>query len=160
MSDHLQPIDHSALRTNQAMIIAILLAAFVGGAPVLVIMVGVIMLFGTALGKPGFLPVVRALRALGKFPPDVILDHLEPHRFAQGLGAVVLSAATVFFFMGLSILAWLLVWMVVALAGLNLFGGFCVGCAFYYWLNRLGVPGFSQVPPPGALPGRRPPAGK
>ena len=32
----------------------------------------------------------------------------------------------------------------IVLAGLNLFAGWCAGCTVYYWLNRLGVPGFTQ----------------
>jgi len=47
---------------------------------------------------------------------------------------------------------------VTLLAAVNLFAGVCVGCAIYYWLARLHVPGFSKSPPPGALPGRRPAA--
>ena len=35
--------------------------------------------------------------------------------------------------------------IVVALAGLNLFAGICVGCMMYYWFNRLGVPGFKYA---------------
>ena len=57
---------------------------------------------------------------------------------------------------GLSISGWVLVWIVIALAALNLFGGFCVGCALYYWLTRLGVPGFTKQPPAGTFPGTRP----
>jgi hypothetical protein len=45
---------------------------------------------------------------------------------------------------------------VVALAALNAFGGFCVGCAVYYWLARLNVPGFAKTPPAGIFPGTKP----
>ena len=34
----------------------------------------------------------------------------------------------------------------IVLAGLNLFAGWCAGCTMYYWLNRLGVPGFDHQP--------------
>jgi hypothetical protein len=37
-------------------------------------------------------------------------------------------------------------WVVVVLAALNLFLGFCAGCFVYYQLNRLGVPGFQYSP--------------
>ena len=47
-----------------------------------------------------------------------------------------------------------LVWLVIALAALNLFGGFCVGCAMYYWFNRLQVPGFIRAPPGDGSPAR------
>jgi hypothetical protein len=47
---------------------------------------------------------------------------------------------------------------VVALAALNAFGGFCVGCAMYYWLGILKVPGFTKAPPAGIFPGMKPKA--
>jgi hypothetical protein len=39
-----------------------------------------------------------------------------------------------------------LAWLVVTLAALNLFLGFCAGCFVYYQLNRLQVPGFDHRP--------------
>ena len=59
-------------------------------------------------------------------------------------------------FGGAATLGWGLVWMVTALAALNAFGGFCVGCFIYYWLGRLNMPGFRATPPPDTFPGRRP----
>jgi hypothetical protein len=43
-------------------------------------------------------------------------------------------------------LGWALAWLVVVLAALNLFLGFCAGCFVYYQLNRLQVPGFHHSP--------------
>ena len=151
-----RPVDHSALRANQAMIIALLGAAYVADAPWLATFVGAVMLLGSALGRPGFLDVYRLLRAVRVLRPDVYQDHPEPHRFAQALGGLVLAGATAAFLTGIPIGGWILTWIVIALAGLNLFGGFCVGCAVYYWLARLKLPGFTQSPPDGVLPGRRP----
>ncbi|MGH2524286.1 MAG: DUF4395 family protein, partial [Anaerolineales bacterium] len=88
--------------------------------------------------------------------PDVLNDNSEPHVFAQGFGAVVLFGALAAFVVGLSALGWALAWLVIALAALNLFVGFCAGCAVYYWLNRLRLPGFAKAPPPGTFPGMRP----
>jgi len=39
---------------------------------------------------------------------------------------------------------WALIIVVIVLASLNLFAGWCAGCTMYYWLNRLGVPGFTR----------------
>jgi hypothetical protein len=39
-----------------------------------------------------------------------------------------------------------------------LFVGFCAGCALYYWLGRLSVPGFIKSPPQETFPGMRPKA--
>lgn len=153
----LKPVDHAALGTNQAMIILLLALAFVLDLPWLAGVVALFMLGGTALGKPGFFWVYRyALRPLGLVRPDVLMDHPEPHRFAQGFGGMVVLAAFLLLLSGLPGLGWALAWMVVGLAALNLFAGFCTGCAIYYWLNRLNVPGFVHTPPTGAKPGMRP----
>jgi ABC-type xylose transport system permease subunit len=58
--------------------------------------------------------------------------------------------------LGATLAGWVLAWVVIVLASLNLFLGFCAGCAVYYWLNRIRVPGFSKTPPVGTFPGMRP----
>src|SRR3990172_25152 len=152
----LRPVDHTALRVNQAFIISLLGAGFIAGSTVLVAVVALVMALGTILGRPGFLPLYQLIRGRGPFKPDIVQDNPEPHTFAQGMGAVVLVGSIVCALVGLEFVAWLLAWVVIVLAALNLFGGFCVGCAIYYWLNRLGAPGFQQSPPPGVTPGKRP----
>jgi Domain of unknown function (DUF4395) len=149
-------VDHAGLRTNQAGIISFVLLAFVFNSVWLVGLVGLVMLAGSAFGRPGFLPLYRLLRRLGWVEPDPIPDHPEPHRFAQLVGGVFLAGATCALLVGWTTLGWVFAWLVVALAALNLFAGFCVGCAAYYWLGRLGLRGFGQTPPAGTLPGRRP----
>jgi molybdopterin converting factor small subunit len=149
-------VDHNALRTNQAMIIALLLAAFITDRSWLSTAVAGIMLLGTTWSIIGFKPVYWFLRFVALLQPDVLQDNPVPHRFSQALGGVVLAGATLAFSASSATLGWSLVWLVIILAGLNLFGGFCVGCAVYYWLNRLQIPGFSHAPPSGVTPGRRP----
>lgn len=153
-------VDHAALRTNQAFIIGLSLLAFIFNLPLVAGLVGLLMLLGTVLGKPGFGFLYRwVFKPLGWVKPDPVEDNPEPHRFAQGFGSVVLLGGVVSLLLGGTTFGWVLVWVVIALAALNLFGGFCVGCAMYYWLNRLQVPGFSKTPPPGTLPGMRPDVG-
>ncbi len=158
-SEALRAVDHAALRTNQAFIISLLLLAFVGDLAWIVAGVGGVMLAGSILGRPGFVPAYLLLRRLRVVRPDLINDHPQPHRFAQTLGGVFLAVGALLLYAGSPFLGWVLSWVVIALAALNLFGGFCVGCALYYWLSRLGVPGFHQSPPPGSFPGRRPATG-
>ncbi len=126
-------------------------------APLFVYLVMAVMLAGSAVGRPGFLPVYRSvlLRA-GWVRPDPLADHPEPHRFAQTLGGGVLVLASLALLLGATGLGWALVWLVIFLAALNLFAGFCAGCFVYYWLARIGAPGFSQTPPPNTFPGMRP----
>ncbi|MEN4011544.1 MAG: DUF4395 domain-containing protein [Bellilinea sp.] len=153
----LQPVDHTALRTNQTVIILGLVLAFILNLPALAGLIGALMLFGALLKQPAFGWLYRAvLKPLGVLHPDVIADYREPHSFAQGFGGVVLLAGFMSLVAGAATIGWALTWLVIALAALNLFVGFCVGCAVYYWLNRLNVPGFSQSPPPGSQPGWRP----
>lgn len=155
--NQLQNVDHSALRMNQAAIITFLLIAFILNVPWLVPLVALVMLSGTAMKRPGFRPLYTGiLKPLGLVKPDVLRDNPEPHLFAQGFGGVVLLLATLTFVLGDAALGWALAWIVVALAALNVFAGFCVGCAIYYWLHRLNVPGFIKSPPEGTFPGMRP----
>lgn len=155
----LKMVDHAALRSNQASIITLLILAFVTDSLPLVLLVSAVMLAGSLLKRPGFLPVYRIVSRLGVIRQDVIADHPEPHRFAQTLGGVFLAVSSLSLGLGAALIGWALAWIVVGLAALNLFGGFCVGCALYYWLSRVGVPGFHQDPPPGTVPGRRPGSG-
>ena len=153
----LSKVDPSALRTNQAMIIGLSLLGYIFDMPVLAGFVGIVMAVGTLVKRPGFGAVYsKLLRPLGLVRPDILEDNPEPHRFAQGFGSVVVLTGTIALMLGSDLLGWLLVWFVIALAALNLFAGFCVGCAMYYWLNRMSVPGFVKSPPPGTPPGMRP----
>lgn len=156
----LQKVDHSALKANQLMIIILSILAFIFDLPILVAFVALVMGIGSVLKVPGFLPVYRSiLKPRGWMKPDVLYDNPEPHRFAQFLGFLFLTAGSVALFSGATLLGWSLTWLVVALAALNAFGGFCVGCAVYYWLSRLKLPGFSKQPPAGTFPGTKPKAG-
>ncbi|HOA24075.1 MAG TPA: DUF4395 domain-containing protein [Aggregatilineales bacterium] len=141
-------VDHSALRTNQAFIIGLLILAFVLDAWPLVAFVAAVMLVGTAWpGAALFQRIYRhVLRPTGLVKPDVIPDNPEPHRFAQGLGGTFVLIGAVLLAAGVPVAGWALAWLVIGLAALNLFVGFCAGCFVYYRLNRLGVPGFTQSP--------------
>jgi len=157
MAQTLQKVDHSALRVNQAFIIGLSLLAFVFNAWWLAALVLAVMAYGTVRRQPGFKVIYTGLlKPRGWVKPDVLNDNPEPHVFAQGFGAVVLAIAVALLLVGPAAIGWALVWLVIALASLNLFVGFCAGCAVYYWLARLNLPGFGKTPPPGTFPGMRP----
>jgi hypothetical protein len=141
-------VDHSALKVNQAFIIAFLALAFVLDSAWLVAFVAAVMLLGTAVPALSLFKRVyqHALRPAGLVKPNVITDNPEPHRFAQGFGGVVLLGALAALLGGATTLGWALVGLVIVLAALNLFLGFCAGCFVYYQLHRLGVPGFARGP--------------
>ena len=140
-------VDHSALRTNQAFIISLLLIAFIINAPWLVAFAAAVMLLGTFVPRLSLFKAAYLyfLKPRGLVKPDVKADNPEPHLFAQGVGGTFLAVATIAFVLGASSLGWVLTWIVIALASLNLFAGICVGCLMYYWFNRLGVPGFKYA---------------
>lgn len=159
-SQTLHKVDHSALKTNQLIIISLNILAFILDLPVLAAFVALVMGLGSALKRPGFGFVYQSvLKPRGWMKPDVLDDNPEPHRFAQFLGFLFMTGGSLALFLGTAVLGWVLVWIVVALAALNAFGGFCVGCAMYYWLARLNVPGFAKQPPAGIFPGMKPKAG-
>jgi hypothetical protein len=157
MNGSLQKIDHTALKVNQITIVVLNILAFVLAAPLLAAFVTAVMLLGTARRAPGFGFLYQyLLQPRGWVKPEVLLDHAEPHRFAQGFGSLVMLAGSLAFWLGAPTVGWGLVWLVTALAALNAFGGFCVGCFVYYWLARLRLPGFIKNPPQGTFPGMRP----
>ena len=141
-------VDQTALKVNQAFIIVLLMLAYVLDAVWLVAFVAVVMLLGTAVPKLSLFKQIylKILKPAGIVKPDVILDNPEPHRFAQGFGGVVVAFSTMALLLGAHSLGWMLAAVVVFLATLNLFLGFCAGCFIYYQLNRLGVPGFAHSP--------------
>lgn len=144
----LPTVDQSALRVNQAFIIGLLVLAFVLNAVWLVAFVALVMLLGTAVPRFSLFKAVygRFLRPAGFVKPDVIADNPQPHRFAQGLGGLFVALATLALLAGLPLAGWALAGLVVALAALNLFLGFCAGCFVYYQLNKAGLPGFTAGP--------------
>ncbi|MDD5367761.1 MAG: DUF4395 domain-containing protein [Anaerolineaceae bacterium] len=157
MANELTKVDHSSLKANQAAIIGLLLVAYIARLPWLATVTGLVMLLGTVGKRPGFgFLYFSFLKPLGWVKPDILQDNPEPHRFAQGFGGTVLIVASLAFLLGTSVTGWALTWLVIAFAALNLFVGFCTGCAVYYWLHRLNTPGFIKAPPEGIFPGMRP----
>lgn len=141
-------VDHTALRVNQASIIALLTLAFILDSWIIAAFVGAVMLIGTAAPKLALFKqfYVRVLKPAGFLKPDVVVDNPEPHRFAQGFGGVVVALGVLALLLGATVVGWALAWVVIFLAALNLFLGFCAGCFVYYQLNRLNVPGFEHSP--------------
>lgn len=130
--------DENALRVNQATLIVLLVAGFVLNEPLLALFVALVLALGTLLEVPGFMPVYHyILKPMNIVKPRIVNDDPKPHRFAQGVGAACTLAGALLLFSGKAYLGWGLVWVVVTLAGLNLFTGFCAGCFLYYWINRL-----------------------
>lgn len=150
-------VDHAGLRTNQAFIIGLLLVAFVADLGWLVVVVAVIMAIGTVWPRAALFQAIYRTWLRDRFiKPDILEDNPEPHRFSQGFGAAVLTVALALFAVAYTTAAWTVVGVVILLAGINLFAGFCAGCFLYYWLARLQVGGFHAQPIDGTAPGMAP----
>jgi hypothetical protein len=132
-------VDRTALRVNQAFIIGVLALAFLLDQPWLVAFVFAVMAIGTAFPQAAlFQRIYRdVLRPAGLLKPDLHAEDAAPHRFAQGMGAAVLLIATIALLAGAQALGWGLSFVVIALAAVNLFFGFCAGCFVYFQLQRL-----------------------
>jgi hypothetical protein len=148
MATALRKVDHNGLRTGQALTIILLLAGFVLNSALLVAIVGVAQLLAAvdAPFAPYRLIYQRVVKPSGLVKPHVLNDNPEPHRFAMGIGGVFNTLATILLLAGAPTPAWVLVWIVIALANLNFWLNFCAGCWMYYQFNRLGVPGFAHAP--------------
>jgi hypothetical protein len=136
-----QRVDHTALRFNQACIIGLLILAFLIDASWLVAFVAAVMLAGAWQPNAGLFKQVygRWLKPAGVLKPDIVADEPQPHLFAQGVGGLVLLVSTLALLAGAPVLGWVLAGLVVALAAVNLFWGFCVGCFLYLQLARRGI---------------------
>lgn len=144
----LRKVDHSGLKTGQALTIILLLIGFVIESWVFVAIVAIAQLLG-GFGLP-FAPYrliyQHIVKPLGLIKPHVVDDNPEPHRFSMFVGTVFNGVATLALLSSASTIGWVLVWIVIVLANLNFWLNFCLGCWFYYQLNRYGIPGFSQAP--------------
>lgn len=141
-------VDYTAVRTHQVFIVCGLILAFVAGAWWLAAFVSIISIVGAVMPAMGLTRALYAfvLRPLRLIKPDVRVDNPEPHLFAQGLGGAIMLLAALALLFGATTLGWAICWLVVALASLNLFTGTCVGVLTYYYLHRLGLPGFNHSP--------------
>lgn len=147
-TESLRKVDQTGIKVGQATTIILLLLGFVLNSWLLVVLVAIAQLLSAldAPYAPYRLFYQRVIKPLGIVKPNVITDNPEPHRFAQLLGGVMNSVAAVLLLASVSTPAWVLVWIVIALANLNFWLNFCLGCWMYYQLNRLGVPGFTHAP--------------
>ena len=133
--------DRMALRVNQAFIILFIVAGYILDLPALVVFVAVVMSAGTLVPAAALFQQFyrQVLRPAGLLKPDLHQEDPAPHRFAQGVGAAFLLAATVAFIAGAAGLGWALAAIVAVLAAVNLFFGFCAGCFVYFQLTRAGL---------------------
>ena len=136
-------VDTHLAKFSQACTVALAGLAFVFNQPIIVLIAAIVMtlaaLFPTTV-SPYRLLYRGVVLPLHLWKPRVVEDDPAPHRFAQGVGAVFLIAATlVLFLTNATVVGWTLDLIVFVLAAINLTVGFCAGCFVYYHLGRWGL---------------------
>lgn len=133
------PVNEYAARCTAAIVVVLALAAVTTGQ---VWLVGALaagfalrLAFGPRISPAALLAVKVLTPRLGreKLVPG------PPKRFAQGIGAVLSTAALVLLLAGASLAGWTLVVLLVVAASLEAFIGLCLGCAVFGVLQRRGI---------------------
>jgi Domain of unknown function (DUF4395) len=139
---HVLRVDIHLGKFSQGCTVLLTALAFLFNQPILVLITAIVM--AVSAGVPAASPYRLLYRGvvvpLGLLKPRIVEDDPAPHRFAQGVGAVFLVAASaVLFFTPAITPGWALDLIVFVLAAINLVVGFCAGCFVYYHLGRLGI---------------------
>lgn len=124
-------IDVRGPRTLQTTVAIVTALAFVLDAPWLVALMALQLVVGLSLGRRWCLPCVLWFKVLQPRVGEGRIEDSRPPRFANILGAIFLSTATVLFVLGFAVAGWVVTLMVTALASLAAVSGICVGCEMY-----------------------------
>lgn len=125
-------VDVNVPRFNQACVAAITAIAFVTQVWPLVAVVAAILAL-TRFGGPryGLFTQIYLRGVKPRLHGEVQTESAAPPRFAQLLGVVFLTIATVLFLLGATVFGWVVTLMVTALATLAAATQICVGCIIY-----------------------------
>jgi hypothetical protein len=141
----LDVIDRRAPRANQLAIGVLALVAFVTGWWPILGLLALQLVIGLTLGRRWCLACVAYFELVQpRFGEGSLEDSRSP-RFANVMGAVVLTTATVAIAAGYSTLGWALGLLVAALALLAAVTGFCTGCEIYRLGARLRGVGHGEL---------------
>lgn len=135
-------VDAHLLKFSQGGTVLLSALAFIFSQPWLVAFTALILALSALVPSVGPFRLLYkgAVLPLHLWKPRIVEDDPAPHRFAQGVGAIFLIAASlVLLLTNLTVLGWTLDLIVFALAGINLTVGFCAGCFVYYHLGRFGL---------------------
>lgn len=133
----LDVIDSRAPRANQATIGTLALVALVVDWWPLLAILAAQLFVGLRLGRRYCLPCLTYFEVIQPRIGEGPIEDARPPRFANQVGLVVLTAASVAHLAGLEAVGWALGLLVAALALLAAVSGFCVGCELYKLGARL-----------------------
>jgi hypothetical protein len=144
----LDVIDSRAPRFNQAVIGSLSALAVAAGWWWLLGLLALQLLVGLTLGRRWCVPCLVYFELVQPRVGEGVLEDARPPRFANVVGAVVLSAATLVWLLGAEVAGMALGLLVAALALLAAATGFCTGCEAYELGYRLTGRRFVACPLP------------
>jgi hypothetical protein len=148
-------IDPRGHRFGAGLSAALLVVAFIVGAPLLVavalLSIGVSAAFGLRWSIYG--AIWRRIARVLSLPPTTP-EHEYPPRFAQTLGSVALILSLIAFAAGAAPIGWVLAFAVAGLQSLLAITGYCLGCRMYFlrwWVpdlvTRIWTRGAARITP-------------
>jgi hypothetical protein len=133
------PVNEYAARITAGLVVVAAVATLVSGVGWGLVLIAagfwLRVLFGPRISPFALLSVKVLAPRVG--PAKLVPG--PPKRFAQGLGAVLSTAAAVLFFAGFALGAWILLALLIVAASLESCVGFCLGCAIFGILQRRGL---------------------
>lgn len=135
--DDTDVIDQRAPRTLQSTVAIVTALAFLLDAPWLVVLMALQLIVGLSLGRRWCLPCVFYFLVLQPRIGEGRIEDSRLPRFANILGMIFLSLASVLLLAGYATAGWTVTLMVTALASLAALSGICVGCEMYATWARL-----------------------
>jgi hypothetical protein len=144
MAQPVTMVDPRQPRLGQGITGGAALVGFLLDVPAVLPGLAVILAAASLLGPRAnpYVWLFRALRRTGAVGPPRELEEAAPPRFANTVGFVVLSLATLArYVFDLDWVAWALGLLVAALALLAAVTRLCVGCELYVWARRIATGG-------------------
>jgi hypothetical protein len=145
-------IDERAPRTNQTVVGVVAAVAVLVGPWWLLALLAAQLAIGLQFGRRFCLPCAFYFEVIQPIFGEGRLEDSRPPRFANMVGLVFLTAASLFYASGLDVVGAVLGLMVAVLALLAAATGFCAGCTAYRIGYRLTGRTFVSCPLPPSLP--------
>ena len=133
-------IDQRAPRTLQTTVAIVTGLAFLLNQEWLVALMALQLIVGLTFGRIYCVPCVFWFKVLQPRFGEGRIEDSRPPRFANIVGAIFMTSATVLFLLGLTTAGWVLTLIVTTLASLAAISGICVGCEMYAaWARVRGI---------------------